>query len=388
MNPDTAHPDTGPLDTGRVVTGQGDPLPDEAAVGVDFSREHLNSHHADALTFVARHLAADAGDGEAFTGEATLGPVDTLGADFVVGERRVARLAFADPVSTLPEVQANLMGALAAARAADPDAPQTSIEAERAATASLPTLHGHVAAVTDLRPGLRQLTLGGFEDFPSIGGDQFVLVIVPKPGQPPLPDIATFATIRDLPDDAQPGMAYYTVRAWRPEAGEIDAWFVLHAHDGPVSGWARRAEPGTPVVLWGPREAFTASTDPVPQLLVADETGLGAVAAILDERTDDRPTTVLVETPAATDVDLLPAPAGVTIRWIDRGAHEPGTGTQLLDAVRGLAETGALPDDVEVYGAGESKQLTAIRKFLRNDVGLPKDQVNLVAYWRRTPTDS
>jgi len=36
-----------------------------------------------------------------------------------------------------------------------------------------------------------------------------------------------------------------------------------------------------------------------------------------------------------------------------------------------------------VWGGAESKTLTAIRKHLRQQVGLPRDAVSLLGYWRR-----
>ena len=57
---------------------------------------------------------------------------------------------------------------------------------------------------------------------------------------------------------------------------------------------------------------------------------------------------------------------------------------RVLDAVRALPWPGGSP---YVWGGAESRTLTQIRKHLRNEVGLAREQVSLVGYWRRNPED-
>ena len=79
--------------------------------------------------------------------------------------------------------------------------PRTSLELEIAAVADLKTFQTAVSEVVDLTPRLRQVTFsGGFDQFTSIAPDQFMLVTPPDAG----------------------GQAYYTVRRWRAEMGEMD----------------------------------------------------------------------------------------------------------------------------------------------------------------------
>ena len=98
----------------------------------------------------------------------------------------------------------------------------------------------------------------------------------------PDPLVRARTLVHELPDDEKPVGAYYTVRRWDPERQRLHLQFVLHDDPGPAATWAARAEVGDPVALWGPRTAF----DPPPgtdrYVLCADETGLPAVAAILE----------------------------------------------------------------------------------------------------------
>lgn len=246
----------------------------------------------------------------------------------------------------------------------------------------IPTRVATVTAIDDVADGLRQITFGGLHDHEPIGPDDFFLVIRPKPGQQRILDDGTdFGTLRALPEDEWPDWAYYTCRRWRPEAGELDAWFVLHEHDGPISGWARHAEVGDRVLLWGPRAAFEPPADTTRLLLVGDETGLGAFSAILEDAPPATEVTVLVESDDGRPTVELPTHPNATVTWVDRAGAAHGTGSQLRDAVASLDVTAA---GLYAYGAGESRLMTAIRTHLQDERGVPSERVRMVAYWRKT----
>jgi NADPH-dependent ferric siderophore reductase len=38
---------------------------------------------------------------------------------------------------------------------------------------------------------------------------------------------------------------------------------------------------------------------------------------------------------------------------------------------------------LSAFGAAESRQITAVRKYLRRELGLRSDQVFMTGYWRR-----
>ncbi|MEM9516825.1 MAG: SIP domain-containing protein, partial [Actinomycetota bacterium] len=58
----------------------------------------------------------------------------------------------------------------------------------------------------------------------------------------------------------------------------------------------------------------------------------------------------------------------------------PGTTGLLIEAVgrRALDVPG-----LYALGAAESREVTAVRKHLRHDVGMAPDQVAMTGYWRR-----
>jgi NADPH-dependent ferric siderophore reductase len=155
--------------------------------------------------------------------------------------------------------------------------------------------------------------------------------------------------------------------------------FVLHGDDGPASRWANRAAPGQPVALWGPRTAWHPPADTDWYLLVADDTGLPAVAVILESLPSDAVVRVVAEVDEEAEQPELSVGPNVEVVWCHRRGAEAGTTSLLPDAVRALDLPAGRP---YVWGGGESRTMTAVRKYVRNEVGLSREQVSLVAYWR------
>jgi NADPH-dependent ferric siderophore reductase len=148
-----------------------------------------------------------------------------------------------------------------------------------------------------------------------------------------------------------------------------------------LSGWARHAAVGDRVALWGPRQAFEPPEDATSYLLVGDETGLAAFAAVLDHADGGVPVTVIVESDDGAPVVDLPARPKDTVQWVTRDGAELGTGTALVDAVRSRTlDTAGL----YAYGAAESREISAVRKHLRHTLAMRATQVQMVGYWRRS----
>jgi NADPH-dependent ferric siderophore reductase len=361
--------------TGNNTIDRAVPFSPAVQAAIDATVDHLNDNHADTVLLLARHLRPDAVDAEIAT-------VDRLAATFVVRDRLQAShavpLVFPAPVGEAHEVQEHLLAALTEARAAaDPAEPLTSLEREMQVTASLTTVHGRVVSIGRLAPNLLEVTLGGFADYPLEGGDEFVYVMVShEPG-----GISAGYRMDDYrdqaADDAVRG-AYYTVRRWRPAVGEIDLWVVEHDHPGSVAAWMMQASSGDPIALWGPRRGFRVPDDAQHLLLAADETGFAAVAAVLGVLPVDRRATAVLECIDADHRPPTPGHPGLEVIWVDRGGDAPGLRNRLLDAVTSLT---LVPD--AAFGAGESRQISAVRRHVRQAFGVPAARVLMTGYWRR-----
>lgn len=250
-----------------------------------------------------------------------------------------------------------------------------------------------VVEITDVTPHLRRLTLGGpdldggvrdgyeRQPFVSLGFDDHVKLVVPDAdGTRPDPGRQGDGRVEWAPGV----MAFtrdYTVRSWDRARGTFDIEVVRHA-GGRAAEWAFSAEVGSAIAFAGPKMSQGVVAEAEHHLLLADETGLPAVARWIDEADPDAQGRVIIEVPTPEDVQRLPAPAGVTVQWLVRpDGVRPGHSTLLLDALRALPRPAGR---CFAWCAGETITVAPIRRFLRNEWGLPKEDVDVAGYWRRT----
>lgn len=244
-----------------------------------------------------------------------------------------------------------------------------------------------VASVEDIHPHLRKVTFrgGDLRTFEPVGPDTFLYLLLPPPGRDALTidQSFTWEAHATMADEDKPVGAYYTVRAWRPEAAELDILMVMHGDTGPASGWAMRAATGDPVALWGPRTAHAPPDGTAELLVVVDETGLPAAAVIVEELPDDVRAVVVAEVACEAERLELADRPNVTVRWLHRDGAPAGTTTLLVDTVRSLPP---LAPNTYVWGGAESRAMTAVRRHVRGERGLPREATSLVAYWRHVDT--
>jgi NADPH-dependent ferric siderophore reductase len=362
-------------------------FPAEVLDEIDETVEHVNAQHADTVLFVARHADGRPEGPQRATSAEILG-IDPGGIDFEVvdaGGPRAVRFEFPEPTADPVVAQGHVYGLLASARADAGDAePLTSLERDLAGMDHIRTFPARFLGRRPLSPHLVEVRLGGLEGFAPLGPDTFLYTMVRTDGQ----GIAADFSIQDLsaqtPGDELVRGAYYTLREWHPESGELVLWVVLHGDgDGPgdgVAGWLERAEPGDPLVLWGPREAYAPAPDATDFLLVADETGLAAVAVIIEGLAPTARAIAILEVDSIDHAPPMPEHPGLTVRWIERGDVEPGRHPGLVEAV---AEVDlGYGRGWEAFGGAESRQITKVRKLLRRERGLPAAQVSMTGYWR------
>ncbi|WP_129784661.1 siderophore-interacting protein [Promicromonospora panici] len=252
-----------------------------------------------------------------------------------------------------------------------------------------------------ITPNMVRVTLGGeeFARFTPTGYDQWFRLFLPRAGQDMLrlPTRASglwYAEYLATPKPRRPWVRNYTVRSARPDLNEIDVDFVLHASpadpaaddahgSGPGAGFAEAADRGMRVgvldqgVTYNPRHAHDWT------LLVADESGLPAVAGICESLPKDARGVAVVEVPTAGDRQEFRTPSGVELRWVVRSDADPHAvpGQAALTALRGLDLAGYGPE-VYAFAIGESALATGARRHLVGERGVPKTHVDFVGYWR------
>jgi NADPH-dependent ferric siderophore reductase len=242
-------------------------------------------------------------------------------------------------------------------------------------------VYGTVASVTDLGPHLRRVVF----DVPKVAelrlpgrSDDAVGMYFPAPGtsSPPPMEFRDGEWGYFGPAKAPEGRNY-SVRRVDPRECELTCDFVLHQR-GVASDWARCASPGEQVLLAHGRGWYRPADTAQWQLLVADLSGLPALARIIEELPLRSNVSVIVEVAEHDDLTYLPTRADVSV------AAAVGTGN-------GLAPS-RLPELVMAHEhsaglgycwfAGEAQATREVRKHLRAEHGWVAEQFDIVGYWR------
>lgn len=238
-----------------------------------------------------------------------------------------------------------------------------------------------VRRVERLSPRMVRVTVHGpdLAGFVDMAPADHVKVFFPTgPGRTPaMPELGPEGMRRDPAVE----LVYrdYTVRAFRPETLELDLDFALHG-EGPGAGWAAAARPGDPVGVLGPRGSVLIPTDLDWYLIAGDETALPAVARWLERLPATAAVTAFVEVADPGERIELTHPPSARLTWVCREGGPREAPTDLFTAIRGFTPpTGR----GFAWVAGEAGALRDIRRYLRQDLGLHRDSMDVDGYWRR-----
>jgi NADPH-dependent ferric siderophore reductase len=232
-------------------------------------------------------------------------------------------------------------------------------------------------------PHLVRVVLGGdgLAGFAPTFADAYVKLVLPPAGAPYTAPFDMDAVQAEHPREWWPCLRTYTVRGWDPVAGELVLDVVVHGDEGLAGPWARAARPGDLVQLLGPGGAYAPSGDVDWHLLAGDETALPAIAASLERLPAGAVARVFVEVADAAEEQPLPPAPGVELTWVHR-AGLPGEA--LVAAVRGAA----LPaGSLHAFVHGEAGFVRELRRFLRVERSVPREQLSASGYWRLGRTD-
>ncbi|WP_025156869.1 siderophore-interacting protein [Leifsonia aquatica] len=242
---------------------------------------------------------------------------------------------------------------------------------------------GIVSSTIPLTPNLVRVTLGGsgVADFLSTGiGDEYVRVFFPHGDDPsdvslPVPEDDWWTT----PDGApEAPMRTYTISGVRPETAELDIDFVVH-EAGIAGPWAAAARAGHVLGLNSPTGLYAPPAETTWQVLVADLTGLPAVARIAAGPRNGIRTRIVLE--VAEEADRIPFEVAddVEVTWVIGGnGHGPSA---LGRIVRSVVDARLPLDEGYVWVAGETVALRDARTYLRRELRLPATRFKVVGYW-------
>lgn len=244
------------------------------------------------------------------------------------------------------------------------------------------TFDAEVLGTARLSAHLVTVTLGGqLEGYASTGiPDEYVRVLIPPPGAtlalPEIDDRWGFTYPEGAPELAH---RVYTISDHRIVEGQTQLDLDVALHDeGIGSDWARDCKPGDRVGLIQPHGLYAAPKGVGWQLLVADITGVPAVARILRGlEPGQRVDVVIVLTDPADEIPL-PSAADVNISW-----QVVAKDTDIADALAEAVTSRELPDsDRYVWLAGEARASRAVRRHLRRELGWPQSDFYTCGYWQ------
>ncbi len=169
----------------------------------------------------------------------------------------------------------------------------------------------------------------------------------------------------------------YTVRHFDSENRTLTFDVALHEF-GPMMTWLGHARCGDVVGLLGTRHDFVPSDEVDHYLLVADSSGVPAVAAVLESLPPTVTATVFVQVESPDDRALVPEHPGAEIYWTISppcsGANSP-----LELAVRSHPRTHGR---TLTWIAAEASVVRPLRQFALHQLDIHRDDLHAVAYWK------
>lgn len=241
-----------------------------------------------------------------------------------------------------------------------------------------------------ISPSFARVTLGrgDIEQFAPMGFDQWFRLFIPvsETSLSRLPgklDMLAYLKYLTISKTERPVLRNYTVRAHRitPDGPVIDVDFVLHGegHEaGPAAAWAATCTPGDTVAILDEGITFTPPPDVRHTLIVADESGLPAVAGILASLPEDFTGRAWIEMPTPEDQQDLTGPEGLEVTWVVREEPQARPGATVLAAAQ------AAPVPVGAcycWAVGEQQVPTGMRRHWVQ-AGIPKERITFTGYWK------
>lgn len=237
-----------------------------------------------------------------------------------------------------------------------------------------------VLRIEPLGSTVLRFTLGGpgIEGFESHAVDEHVRLLFPAPGQAlpvPLGDDLRWPNPRPAGRD-------YSVRRFC--SGELDIDVVLH-ESGLASDWARTAQPGAVICVVGPPSGLVVPDWHDAYLLAGDLSASPVIARWLEQLPAHVHGWALIEVGDLTEQVPMPTHPGFAVQWVLRGDAEPGLSDALELAVRAVPLSVATSPYVWI--AGEAGAIRPLRRWARDELGLPRSAASVVGYWKRGATE-
>lgn len=187
--------------------------------------------------------------------------------------------------------------------------------------------------------------------------------------------------VHDAEGRRLPGRAY-TVRHFDACSGQLDIDFVLHGDDGYVSAWAKQARCGVGFEVSAPHPRGGVPIDPGRRhhVLLGDETGLPAIASIVEALPVGAEATVVVEIQDPSEQQALRTDARLVVRWLYRDARNPHALSRALGTIE-------LAPHSLIFVAAESSEVRSTLAVLKTQAAFSTCRVHGSGYWKKGQAD-
>lgn len=184
-------------------------------------------------------------------------------------------------------------------------------------------------------------------------------------------------------EDGNHVMRSYTVRAFDAAANQITLDFVDHGDTGPASKWARNAEVGSAVSIFGPGEKKLADPSASWLFLGGDLSALPALSVNMEQLPDTAKGYAVIEVPHAEDIQDLAHPEDLQVHWVVSADGAPPN-TALTQKIRSLPW---LDGTAYPWFAGEFSGMRDMRSYFRDERGVDRRAMYLSCYWKVGDSD-
>jgi NADPH-dependent ferric siderophore reductase len=239
-----------------------------------------------------------------------------------------------------------------------------------------------VTGVETITPHMRRIRFRGenLARFDALEALHVRLFIPPEGlAEPIWPMIGEDGLLMQAPAETRPVVRKYTIREIDAGAGTLAIDFVLHDDAGPGSAFALRAQAGDRIGMAGPGGRGLKPAE--RHVFLADETGLPAVARMLENLPAEAVGQVFLEVADAAEEQPLRHPEGIAVTWLHRKGAAPGSLPLLQQAFAAL-EWPAEGPPTYLWAAAEHAAFKTIRAASRSKLRPERDQNLVVSYWR------
>ncbi|MCX5468950.1 siderophore-interacting protein [Acinetobacter nematophilus] len=180
--------------------------------------------------------------------------------------------------------------------------------------------------------------------------------------------------------NSRPTSRIYTIRSFDKLNQEVEIDLVRHPSPSPAMRWLNTVKVGEKVTLTGPRVHINPNFGTAKTCFIfADDTGIPAVYAILNQWPEHVQAEIFLDTHEAEILNELPVIETVNYHLINQIEFKQNTQNQgLFEQLKQIEPV----DEMTVWAACERQQARLIREFCLQKFKMAKDDVRVFGYWK------